>query len=101
MRVHGELAFARDEVTKYFSFADISKTRADTLDIAEYVFSAIFIAEAMVKIVAYGFVLHPESYLRSPWNVMDVIIVIAAYVGSQGVRHHRILSHACTHPPPP
>ena len=29
------------------------------------------------KIVAMGFVLHPDSYLRNPWNIMDFIVVVS------------------------
>lgn len=36
----------------------------------------IFIIEALVKIIAFGFLFNGnESYLRSPWNIMDFVIV--------------------------
>jgi len=42
----------------------------------EYVFVVIFTGEAIVKIIAYGFVLHPGAYLRNGWNIMDFVIVV-------------------------
>jgi len=43
----------------------------------EWLFLIIFTVEAIIKIIAYGFVLHPGAYLRSIWNILDFIIVIA------------------------
>ena len=45
---------------------------------SEPVFTAIFITEAVLKIVALGFAFHPNSYLRDWWNVLDCGIVVAA-----------------------
>ena len=36
----------------------------------------IFAVEALIKIIAYGFVLHSGAYLRNAWNVLDFVIVI-------------------------
>jgi len=46
----------------------------------EYVFLVIFTLESIVKIIAYGFVLHPYAYLRSAWNALDFTIVIVGLV---------------------
>eukprot|EP00750_Incisomonas_marina_P023877 INCI5064.11.p1 GENE.INCI5064.11~~INCI5064.11.p1 ORF type:complete len:1600 (-),score=279.45 INCI5064.11:3730-8529(-) len=46
------------------------------VQIATYTINGIFIVEMVMKIVALGFVLHPGSYLRSPWNCLDFVIVI-------------------------
>jgi Ion transport protein len=42
----------------------------------EFVFLVIFSLEAVVKIIAYGFALHPGAYLRSGWNFLDFVIVV-------------------------
>ena len=42
----------------------------------ELVFLIIFTTEAVLKIIAYGFVLHPDAYLRNFWNVLDFSIVV-------------------------
>lgn len=41
----------------------------------EYVFMAVFTVEAVAKILALGFLLHPGAYLRSLWNLLDFSIV--------------------------
>ena len=46
----------------------------------EYVFLVIFTLECIIKIIAYGFVLHPYAYLRSSWNILDFIIVVVGSV---------------------
>ena len=35
----------------------------------------IFMIEATLKILAMGFLLHPKSYLREGWNLVDFFIV--------------------------
>ena len=39
-------------------------------------FLVIFTGEAILKIIAYGFLLHPGAYLRSAWNILDFVIVV-------------------------
>jgi len=39
------------------------------------IITVVFIIEAIIKILVCGFVLHKNSYLRDPWNVLDFIIV--------------------------
>lgn len=45
-----------------------------------YVFTAIYCFEAAVKIVGRGFVLHRFAYLRDPWNWLDFVVIIFAWV---------------------
>jgi len=40
-------------------------------------FTAIFIVEFVIKVVALGFVMHPGSYLRDSWNQLDFVIILA------------------------
>jgi len=42
----------------------------------EVYFLGIFCVEASLKILALGFVLHPRSYLRNIWNMMDFVVVV-------------------------
>ncbi|KAA0714093.1 Voltage-dependent L-type calcium channel subunit alpha-1D [Triplophysa tibetana] len=42
----------------------------------EYVFLVIFTIETFMKILAYGLVMHPSSYIRNGWNLLDFVIVI-------------------------
>ena len=39
-------------------------------------FLVIFCVEALLKIVALGFILHRGSYLRNVWNIMDFVVVV-------------------------
>ena len=39
------------------------------IDIAEWVFLAIFTCELLTKVLAYGFLMHEDSYLRDAWCV--------------------------------
>lgn len=41
-------------------------------------FNSCFMFEATIKIIAFGFFLDQGSYLRSYWNVLDFIIVVAS-----------------------
>lgn len=51
----------------------------------EYVFVVIFTLEAILKIIAYGFVLHSGAYLRNGWNVLDFVIVVIGWVHTYSV----------------
>nr|XP_047138461.1 voltage-dependent R-type calcium channel subunit alpha-1E isoform X2 [Hydra vulgaris] len=45
---------------------------------------AIFILEAFLKVVSQGFILHANSYLRTPWNILDFVVIVTGilpYVG--------------------
>ena len=46
----------------------------------ELYFLGIFCVEALLKIVALGFVLHTGSYLRNGWNIMDFVVVVTGWV---------------------
>lgn len=48
------------------------------LEKAEPVFLTIFCVEALCKILALGLILHPNSYLRNIWNIMDFIVIGSA-----------------------
>ena len=46
----------------------------------EYVFTSLFAVEMCMKIFSQGFVMHPGSYLRSNWNVLDFAIVALSFL---------------------
>ena len=52
--------------------------------IVELTFLIIFTIEALFKIVALGFALEINTYLRDAWNVLDFIVVIIGWVGQAG-----------------
>lgn len=43
-------------------------------DIADLVFLCVFSTEMVVKILALGFVVEPNTYLRNAWNVVSYLI---------------------------
>merc|ERR1719483_1270149 len=50
------------------------------LEELEPVFMGIFTVEMCTKIVAMGFILHENSYLRNAWNIMDFIVVVSGFL---------------------
>lgn len=63
-----------------YSDRDDSKFSNKLLSIFGRIFTVIFLIEAMVKILAMGFVIHKNAYLRDPWNVLDFIVAIIGIV---------------------
>ncbi|XP_047738439.1 voltage-dependent calcium channel type A subunit alpha-1 [Hyalella azteca] len=53
---------------------------AQELEKTEPYFLFIFCIESSLKILALGFVLHPNSYLRNIWNIMDFVVVVTGFV---------------------
>ncbi|OUC43122.1 transporter, cation channel family protein [Trichinella nativa] len=53
-----------------------SDFRNTILEMLEYVFIFVFTIECLLKIVAYGFVMHPGAYLRNAWNILDFVIIV-------------------------
>jgi Ion transport protein len=49
------------------------------LDDTNVAFTCFFIFEAVLKVIARGFVIHPESYLRNGWNLIDSVVVVSGY----------------------
>ncbi|XP_031641038.1 voltage-dependent calcium channel type D subunit alpha-1-like isoform X3 [Contarinia nasturtii] len=47
-----------------------------SLEKVEMIFMFIFTSECVMKIIAFGFVMHPGSYLRNGWNLLDFFIVV-------------------------
>lgn len=46
----------------------------------DYAFTLVFTIEMLLKVVDLGVILHPGSYLREFWNIMDAVVVICACV---------------------
>jgi hypothetical protein len=40
-------------------------------------FTAIFLLEATVRVIANGFIMEQDSYLRNGWNIIDATVVVA------------------------
>lgn len=44
----------------------------------DYAFTGVFTVEMILKVVDQGVFLHPGSYCRDFWNIIDSIVVICA-----------------------
>lgn len=51
-----------------------------TLKIMDYIFSAIFTVELILKLIAYGFFLHKGSFCRSSFNLLDLLVVVVSLI---------------------
>ncbi|CAF3491897.1 unnamed protein product [Rotaria socialis] len=49
-------------------------------EVNEYIFTAIYTVEALIKCVARGFILEKHTFLRDPWNWLDFIVIVLAYI---------------------
>lgn len=56
----------RDSLTEYNQI----------IDKMNLIFTWVYLGEAILKIIALGFVKHKNSYLREAWNCIDLIVVI-------------------------
>lgn len=43
-----------------------------------YIFTFIYTIEALLKVIARGFILDKFSFLRDPWNWLDFIVISLA-----------------------
>jgi hypothetical protein len=50
-------------------------------ELVEYIFLALYSIEMALKILGMGFLFNKGAYLRDPWNILDFIIVMSAYIG--------------------
>ncbi|XP_041670755.1 voltage-dependent T-type calcium channel subunit alpha-1G isoform X2 [Cheilinus undulatus] len=59
---------------------DPSSAERIFLTLSNYIFTAIFVAEMTIKIVALGWCFGDKSYLRSSWNVLDGMLVMISVI---------------------
>uniref|UniRef100_A0A182YN23 Voltage-dependent L-type calcium channel subunit alpha n=1 Tax=Anopheles stephensi TaxID=30069 RepID=A0A182YN23_ANOST len=64
-----------------FPNGDSNATNA-MLEKVEHIFLIIFTLECVMKLIAYGFVMHPGAYLRSRWNMLDFTIVLIGMIST-------------------
>ncbi|XP_053550714.1 voltage-dependent T-type calcium channel subunit alpha-1H [Bombina bombina] len=50
------------------------------LSVSNYIFTAIFVVEMTIKVVALGFVSGENAYLQSSWNVLDGLLVFVSII---------------------
>ena len=50
----------------------------DTIDL---VYLIVYSMEMILKIIAMGFFMETNSYLRDPWNILDFFVVSCGWLG--------------------
>ncbi|XP_067950470.1 voltage-dependent calcium channel type A subunit alpha-1-like [Watersipora subatra] len=55
-------------------------TKNKALNLMDFIFTAVFSVELLLKIIDLGVVLHPGAYMRDLWNILDATVVICAFV---------------------
>ncbi|KAK6980046.1 voltage-dependent calcium channel type A subunit alpha-1, partial [Biomphalaria glabrata] len=50
------------------------------LNYFDFVFTGVFTIELILKVIDLGIILHPGSYIRDLWNILDATVVICALV---------------------
>ncbi|XP_032865608.1 sodium channel protein type 5 subunit alpha [Tyto alba] len=46
----------------------------------EYLFTGIYTGEILIKVLARGFVWNEFTFLRDPWNCLDLVVIVVMYV---------------------
>uniref|UniRef100_A0A8C4SBJ3 Voltage-dependent T-type calcium channel subunit alpha-1H n=1 Tax=Erpetoichthys calabaricus TaxID=27687 RepID=A0A8C4SBJ3_ERPCA len=59
---------------------DPHSTERMFLTVSNYIFTAIFVAEMTVKVVALGFFSGENTYLQSSWNILDGVLVFVSVI---------------------
>lgn len=60
----------------------LSSNSDPALNVLDEIITCIFIVEASLKIASKGFIINgPESYLRQPANILDLIVIIFSSLG--------------------
>uniref|UniRef100_A0A5F8HDF4 Voltage-dependent N-type calcium channel subunit alpha n=1 Tax=Monodelphis domestica TaxID=13616 RepID=A0A5F8HDF4_MONDO len=54
--------------------------RNNVLKYMDYIFTGVFTFEMVIKMIDLGLLLHPGSYFRDLWNILDFIVVSGALV---------------------
>ncbi|XP_040295213.1 voltage-dependent T-type calcium channel subunit alpha-1H isoform X3 [Bufo bufo] len=50
------------------------------LSVSNYIFTAIFVVEMTIKVIALGFFSGEHAYLQSSWNVLDGVLVFVSII---------------------
>ncbi|XP_060795871.1 voltage-dependent T-type calcium channel subunit alpha-1G [Neoarius graeffei] len=50
------------------------------LTVSNYIFTAIFVTEMTIKVVALGWCFGEKSYLKSSWNILDGMLVLISVI---------------------
>lgn len=57
----------------------------ESIERTEVIFTTIYTFESCLKVIARGFILEQFTYLRDPWNWLDFVVILLAYL-TMGVK---------------
>ena len=70
------IAILINTITLALQWYGMSSTFGQTLDSINFLLTIIFIFELLIKLIGFGW-----RCFRDPWNIFDIIIVLASVVG--------------------
>ena len=62
----------------------LPKDTQQTFDNINDVLFLIFLVEFASKVIGYGFMFPPKSYLKNPWNKLDFVVIVGSVVNYLG-----------------
>ena len=89
-----ERAYPTSRVSKYFSSTLHHKSltpgksesrwslHGDKVSNCRIAFLIIYTGEMIVKVLAMGLIMDPYTYLRSPWNWLDFLVIVSSFLTS-------------------
>ena len=72
------MLIALSSITLAMDNPSLSQDAVDLLWLTDVIFTALFTAEVIAKLVCYGLLMHEGAYLRNAWNVLDFVVVVAS-----------------------
>jgi hypothetical protein len=72
------ILIALSSITLAMDHPGLSSSAVQMLWVTDVIFTSLFTAEVLVKLVCYGLLLHEGAYLRNAWNVLDFVVVVAS-----------------------
>lgn len=73
------LILASSVLLATYDYRDPSSVFNRISEVSDPIFTALFTFECVAKIIAWGFVLDDNSYLRNAWNWLDAVVVVTGW----------------------
>ncbi len=67
-------------ISSIFLIFETNETVPYIANILAKIFISVFFCEFLLKIIAYGFVLDENTYLRDPWNFLDMMVCFSGLI---------------------
>ena len=70
--------YIRITISRHFS--TLRRFLFQILNYFDYFFTTIFTVEVCLKVISYGFILHPGAFCRSGFNLLDLLVVAVSLI---------------------